>query len=161
MKPTDWGKAFEKRIIHDSEALNYTCIKVPEEVRSFYGKGRPVQVQTPFDFCAGVMGRAAFFDGKACGDLAFNIKSNILRGTKAHQLAALQQAEACGNKAGYLIWFYTQACFAYLRCGDIQGYLSDGLKSINPYLPGIRTQPDNKPLDIKRLIFGDELCTKS
>jgi hypothetical protein len=149
---TNYGKVFEARIEYDATLRRVTVVRIPDEVRGLYGS-KKVQVHTPFDFAAGILGRAAFFDAKATGKPTFNLKDCTQRKTE-HQWLALQEAAAQGNKAGYLIWFYSSATIAWAGVEQVQGYLRDGLKSINPYLPGLRIQGDNEAIDLERLIFA-------
>jgi hypothetical protein len=152
----NYGAEFEKQVEEHSEARGYTCVKIPEEIRGFHGRGRGAQVRTRFDFAAGIKGTACFFEAKACGEGTFNFKSRVLSAKKRHQFMALKAAESNGNKSGYLIWFYNHKAYVWASSKCIQSLMDEGHNSLSPKSPYITTKPDDKPIDLMELMFSGE-----
>ena len=151
-KAKDIWKQFEKKIGQELNIRpNAYCVAIPNEIRGMYGKRKPIQVVTPFDFAASIDGRAIFFDAKTCGETTFNLQSLVLRKQKNHQWQELIKARDSGSAAGYLIWFYKYSIIIWASVEDIEEAIKQGKKSLN--ITHRRSQVDDTPLDLASLVW--------
>ncbi len=147
-------KIFEERIVTESEAKGYTCVKVPNDVRGLYSH-KPIQVKTSFDFCCGVNGLALFFDAKSENGGALYIDAYITSEKKIHQFHALQACHLNNNKAGYLCLFYEQHdVISWIPIPVIIEARRLGVKCISPETPGVVSQDSGFNIDLKLLCFS-------
>lgn len=175
MKP--W-KAFEKRIKVESQMLGITCIKVPnhlEKARIKSGALIDVERKTEFDFCAGIDGIAMFFDAKYVSSENYLSLNELTRPQKYHQYSALVDAWAKGNISGYVAHLFKIQTICWIPITTVMNLIDHikqaeahnqnnpndkqplPLKRIMPSVPGVISQPDDRPIDLRRLTWNQRL----
>lgn len=147
---TEIWRQFEKRIGQELNLQRNTVVaQIPSHMNQ--SKGRVFRKKTDCDFAAGVDGRAVYFDAKVCAEPRFNANSLILRESKIHQYRFLKSALEKGSIGGYLIWFYGQRKIVWLPVEMVdninRSFAWDDAR--------MRSQDDDKPIDLKALIWGD------
>lgn len=153
MRRMDPWRQFENRIVKESLLKNIFVSQIPTGCRIVWRNGRKHMqlVKTDFDFASGFKGRAIFFDAKAEGSNTFNFRMHCLSENKLHQFRKLLDAEAMGNAAGYLIWFYHLKKITWVPIGLVNTLQLAGHKSLTPNTPGVRSEDDFIALDIGKL----------
>lgn len=137
---------FEDRIHRETWARGHYCARIPTGARVL-GKGKVAMIKTPFDFAAGVHGKAVFFDAKSTAEGTFNIGSKVMATKSSHQFHQLMEAHRAGSVAGYLIWFYAPF-LRYITWVPITVMARPQLVSIRPGMSGTTSIDDNRQIDL-------------
>lgn len=151
-------KVFEKNIETHSAYLQIPAIKIPEKV--VFAKGRYIRVKSPIDFTACVDGEAVYFDAKceSIEDRHYFAKELEEGRSFKKQWETLARFHDQGAVCGLLIWFKEKGRVAWVDASVLKKAISDGDKSITFDSPGVVSQEDCEPINLRELTKGVRKC---
>lgn len=147
----DW-KEFERRILEEGNLKSNTYVaRLPSE--AVQTKSGFIRRKTPFDFAAGIKGKAAFFDAKSTALQRIYITDVLTKKKAIHQFHELEKAREKGSLAGYLIWWKPLNLYSFVHISTIQTLIKDKIKTIDPNTKDVTSQSDAFPIDLEKLII--------
>lgn len=146
----DQWRLFESRVKSDTLRMGHAITQIPSEI--LQTKGRKVRKKTDCDFAFGCDGKSGFLDAKSCGGVKFYFTvHHTFSPEKIHQFNFLMECWARGSAAGYLVWLYNQKQIIWAPIGVVAKLRYD--TGFGAETPGVRSQPDDVPIDLSKLAW--------
>lgn len=144
-------QGWEKRIITECGVQQITCVKIPTEIRGFFGSGKKAAVRSFVDFAVGCDGKAIFFDAKVTQDSVWNLRKYVFNEKSIHQYHSLIGARNNSNLAGYMILFWLHKRISWVPIDVIERCYNNGIASITYETEGVKTVLECDPMPLREM----------